>query len=168
MLDRQPPRSIEAERAFLLELSQEVATAAHAEHYARIVRDKAVLRALIHASTDIIQESYETGVIARDMLARAVLIATGSDYKKIGVPGEAEYYARGVHYCATCDGAFYRDKNGDIYHTYSTYERGIYLMNTTYNYLDLTAKGRDENPDAPQDWVRYYDKYKSASNDCGA
>lgn len=45
-----------------------------------------------------------------DMHARAVLIATGSDYKKIGAPGEAEYYGRGVHYCATCDGAFYRDK----------------------------------------------------------
>jgi thioredoxin reductase (NADPH) len=45
-----------------------------------------------------------------DMLARAVLIATGSDYKKIGVPGEEEFYAKGVHYCATCDGAFYRDK----------------------------------------------------------
>lgn len=45
-----------------------------------------------------------------DMLARAVLIATGSDYKKVGVPGEQEFYARGVHYCATCDGAFYRDK----------------------------------------------------------
>ena len=45
-----------------------------------------------------------------DMYARAVLIATGSDYKKIGVPGEQEYYARGVHYCATCDGAFYRNK----------------------------------------------------------
>lgn len=45
-----------------------------------------------------------------DMLARAVLIATGSDYKKIGVPGEQDFYARGVHYCATCDGAFYRDK----------------------------------------------------------
>ena len=45
-----------------------------------------------------------------DMRARAVLIATGSDYKKINVPGEQEYYARGVHYCATCDGAFYRDK----------------------------------------------------------
>lgn len=42
--------------------------------------------------------------------AKAVLIATGSDWKKIGVPGEQEYYARGVHYCATCDGAFYRDK----------------------------------------------------------
>jgi thioredoxin reductase (NADPH) len=45
-----------------------------------------------------------------DMLARAVLIATGSDYKKIGAPGEIEFYGRGVHYCATCDGAFYRDK----------------------------------------------------------
>jgi thioredoxin reductase (NADPH) len=45
-----------------------------------------------------------------DMLAKAVLVATGSDYKKVGVPGEQEYYARGVHYCATCDGAFYRDK----------------------------------------------------------
>ena len=44
------------------------------------------------------------------MLAKAVLIATGSDYKKVGAPGEEEYYARGVHYCATCDGAFYRDK----------------------------------------------------------
>lgn len=45
-----------------------------------------------------------------DVMAKAVLIGTGSDYKKIGVPGEQEYYARGVHYCATCDGAFYRDK----------------------------------------------------------
>ena len=45
-----------------------------------------------------------------DLYARVVLVATGSDYKKLGIPGEAEYYARGVHYCATCDGAFYRDK----------------------------------------------------------
>lgn len=45
-----------------------------------------------------------------DVLAKSVLIATGTDYKKLGIPGEAEYYGRGVHYCATCDGAFYRDK----------------------------------------------------------
>jgi thioredoxin reductase (NADPH) len=45
-----------------------------------------------------------------DVKAKTILIATGSDYNKIGVPGEAEYYGRGVHYCATCDGAFYRDK----------------------------------------------------------
>ncbi|CAN5409717.1 thioredoxin-disulfide reductase [soil metagenome] len=45
-----------------------------------------------------------------EVKAKTVLIATGSDYNKIGVPGELEYYGRGVHYCATCDGAFYRDK----------------------------------------------------------
>lgn len=49
-------------------------------------------------------------VDGEEVKARTVLIATGSDYKKIGVPGEKEYYGRGVHYCATCDGAFYRDK----------------------------------------------------------
>ncbi len=45
-----------------------------------------------------------------NIYAKSVLIATGSDYKKLDIPGEKEYYARGVHYCATCDGAFYRDK----------------------------------------------------------
>lgn len=45
-----------------------------------------------------------------EVRAKAVILATGSDYKKLGIPGEQEYYARGVHYCATCDGAFYRDK----------------------------------------------------------
>lgn len=54
---------------------------------------------------------YKTVVVdGRDIKAKAVLIATGSDYSKLGIPGEAEYYGRGVHYCATCDGAFYRDK----------------------------------------------------------
>lgn len=41
---------------------------------------------------------------------KTVLIATGTDYKKLGVPGEQEFYGRGVHYCATCDGALYRGK----------------------------------------------------------
>ena len=49
-------------------------------------------------------------VDGEEVEAKTVLIATGSDYNKIGVPGEAELYGRGVHYCATCDGAFYRDK----------------------------------------------------------
>lgn len=45
-----------------------------------------------------------------DIYARSVLIATGSDWKKLGIPGEDTYFGRGVHYCATCDGAFYKDK----------------------------------------------------------
>jgi len=42
--------------------------------------------------------------------ARAVIAATGSRYKRLGVPGEKEYTGKGVSYCATCDGAFFRDK----------------------------------------------------------
>lgn len=42
--------------------------------------------------------------------ARALIIATGSDYRKLGVPGEAEYGGKGVSYCATCDGFFFRGK----------------------------------------------------------
>lgn len=49
-------------------------------------------------------------VDGKDVAARAVLIATGSDYNKLGIPGEKELYGRGVHYCATCDGAFYKGK----------------------------------------------------------
>ncbi len=49
-------------------------------------------------------------VDGKEVKAKTVLIATGSDYKKLGIPGEKKYYGRGVHYCATCDGAFYRDK----------------------------------------------------------
>ena len=45
-----------------------------------------------------------------DVTARAVIIASGSERQKLGVPGEAEYTGRGVSYCATCDGAFFRDK----------------------------------------------------------
>ncbi len=49
----------------------------------------------------------DTGEVA----ARAVLIASGAGYRHLGIPGEAEYLSHGVHYCATCDGAFYRDKD---------------------------------------------------------
>lgn len=45
-----------------------------------------------------------------EMKAKAVLIGTGSEWKKLGIPGEDDFYGRGVHNCATCDGAFYRDK----------------------------------------------------------
>lgn len=43
--------------------------------------------------------------------ARAVILATGAEHRKLGVPGEEEHSGRGVSYCATCDGAFFRGKN---------------------------------------------------------
>jgi thioredoxin reductase (NADPH) len=42
--------------------------------------------------------------------AHAVILATGGSPRKLGIPGEQEYYGRGVSYCATCDGFFFRDK----------------------------------------------------------
>ncbi len=42
--------------------------------------------------------------------ARALLIATGSRYKRLNVPGETDYLGAGVHFCATCDGPFYKGK----------------------------------------------------------
>ncbi|CAJ1226629.1 thioredoxin reductase [Levilactobacillus zymae] len=63
-----------------------------------------------------------------DYAAKAVLIATGSEYKKLGVPGEDEYGGRGVSYCAVCDGAFFKNREvvvvggGD-----SAVEEGLYL-----------------------------------------
>lgn len=59
---------------------------------------------------------------------RALIITTGSQYKKLGVPGETELTGRGVSYCAVCDGAFFKEKEiaviggGD-----SAVEEGIYL-----------------------------------------
>lgn len=62
--------------------------------------------------TDIVEDGGLKRIVKTDgdLLARTVLIATGTEYKKLGIPGEAEFFGRGVHYCATCDGAFYRDK----------------------------------------------------------
>ena len=60
--------------------------------------------------------------------ARAVIVATGSQYRKLGVAGEEEYAGRGVSYCATCDGFFFKDKpivvvgGGD-----SAFEEALYL-----------------------------------------
>lgn len=65
---------------------------------------------------------------SKSFKARAIIIAAGAQYKKIGVPGENELGGRGVSYCAVCDGAFFKNKElivvggGD-----SAVEEGVYL-----------------------------------------
>ena len=55
---------------------------------------------------------------------------------------------------------FYKDKSGRIFHTYSTYARGLDILVGTYNFLDLVPKGRDEDKlSFPMAWVRRHDKY---------
>ena len=59
---------------------------------------------------------------------------------------------------------FYKAEEGTVFHTYSTYARGIDLLNLTYNFLDLTPKGRDEaHLSDAQAWVRHHDKYPTST-----
>jgi predicted dithiol-disulfide oxidoreductase (DUF899 family) len=59
---------------------------------------------------------------------------------------------------------FYRDDAGDVFHTYSTYGRGVEVMMGAYSLLDLTPKGRDEdNLSYGMEWVRHHDRYQPAS-----
>jgi predicted dithiol-disulfide oxidoreductase (DUF899 family) len=56
---------------------------------------------------------------------------------------------------------FYQDDAGQLFHTYSTYRRGVEAMMGTYTLLDLTPKGRDEH-DGGMAWVRHHDRYDPA------
>ncbi len=63
-----------------------------------------------------------------EYIGRSVLIATGSQYRKLSIPGESELVGRNVHFCATCDGAFYRDKDVLVIGGgNSGFEEGIFL-----------------------------------------
>ncbi len=56
---------------------------------------------------------------------------------------------------------FYKDDTGGVFHTYSTYRRGVEVMMGTYNLLDLAPKGRDEREVAyKMEWVRHHDRYE--------
>ena len=59
--------------------------------------------------------------------------------------------------------AFYRDEEGNVFHTYSCFARGTDMMNAAYQYLDLTPLGRHEDGlPYPMDWVRLHDRYAAA------
>ena len=69
---------------------------------------------------------------------------------------------------------FYKDANGDVFHTYSSYGRGLESLLGPYSYMDLVPKGRDEaGLTYPMAWVRHHDRYESgpktaASSCCSA
>ena len=54
---------------------------------------------------------------------------------------------------------FYKEQNGSVFHTYSTYARGLDILVGAYNFLDLVPKGRNENLGSTMDWVRHHDRY---------
>jgi predicted dithiol-disulfide oxidoreductase (DUF899 family) len=55
---------------------------------------------------------------------------------------------------------FVKDDSGQVFRAYSTYARGIDMLNTAYHYLDLVPKGRGEEGQSPQYWVRRHDEYE--------
>ena len=72
------------------------------------------------------------------------------NYKRQGFPSEE---APGLS-------VFARDESGAVFHTYSTYGRGLDMLIGAYNYLDLVPKGRDEDSlPWPMAWIRHHDRY---------
>jgi len=68
-------------------------------------------------TTEVLELHDHDGTVNKDVItgegtftSLSVIIATGAEYKKLGIPGEATFYGRGVSQCATCDGALFRDK----------------------------------------------------------
>lgn len=84
------------------ELSQRMVRQAE-KFGARIVMDE--VSAVAKDGQGFVVSGYDT-----DYYARALIVATGANPRRLGVPGEDEFYGRGVSTCATCDGFFYRGK----------------------------------------------------------
>lgn len=95
-------------------------------------------------------------VDGQEVHAKSVLIATGSDYKKIGVPGEKEYYGKGVHYCATCDGAFYRDKKLAVVGGGNSAIQEVIFLTRYASHIDLLVRSTVKASDVLQHELQKY------------
>lgn len=98
----------------------------HAEHFEAEFLDDEVL-----TIKDNQNDGFDILLNSENVIStRSIIIATGAGYSKLGIVGEAEYTGKGVSYCATCDGAFYREKiaavvgGGDV-----ALEDALYLAN---------------------------------------
>ncbi len=101
-------------------------------------------------------EYRELTIDGKAVRAKAVLIATGSDYNKLGIPGEAEYYGRGVHYCATCDGAFYRDKRLVVVGGGNSGVQETLFLTRFASHIDLLARSTVKASQVLQDELQKY------------
>ena len=80
-------------------------------------------------------------------------------------------YQRGKHWpISELPGisVFYKDFKGTVFHTYSTYARGLDMLNVAYHYLDLVPKGRDEGDGNGTAWIRRHDEYDLATTVAGS
>lgn len=114
------------------------------------------------SSLTVGEDNIKTVVIdGQEVKAKTVLIATGSDYNKLGIPGEAELYGRGVHYCATCDGAFYREKRLVVVGGGNSAIQEAIFLTRFATHIDLLVRSTIKASDVlQQDLQRFVDEGK--------
>lgn len=76
-----------------------------------------------------------------EFMAKAVLISTGTSYKQLDIPGEKEFCGRGVHYCATCDGALYRDKRLVVVGSGNSSAQESLFLTKFASHIDILIRG---------------------------
>src|SRR3989338_267810 len=84
--------------------------AAALEEHARDYPSVEINDAKVTAIAKLKDGRFEVSADSGKYISKTVLFATGTEWKKLGVPGEKEFANKGVHYCALCDGAFYKGK----------------------------------------------------------
>lgn len=103
------------------------------ELMARMEEQATTYGATIKTGEEVVSIEKEGGVFhiktkGNEFLGKTVVLSTGSTYKKLGIPKENELIGSGIHFCATCDGAFYRDKDVIVVGGgNSALEEGIFL-----------------------------------------
>lgn len=98
----------------------------------------------------------EVVIDGKPVTTKAVLLATGSNHRKLGIPGEDELYGRGVHYCATCDGAFYRDKTLIVVGGGNSAVQEVMFLTRYASHIDLMVRSRLRASDVLQKELQKY------------
>ena len=98
----------------------------------------------------------EVVIDGKPVTTKVVLLATGSNHRKLGIPGEDELYGRGVHYCATCDGAFYRDKTLIVVGGGNSAVQEVMFLTRYASHIDLMVRSRLRASDVLQKELQKY------------
>lgn len=83
----------------------------HATKFGAIIKNSRVKSVLRCPDVGDTKGAFEVSTSKETFVGKSLIFSTGTEYKKLGVPGEKEFEAKGVSYCALCDGAFFKNKN---------------------------------------------------------
>lgn len=88
-------------------------------------------------------DMFEVQTVIGGYKAKTVLVGTGSQWRKLGVPGETEFYGKGVHNCATCDGAFYRDRRLVVIGSGNSSAQEALFLTKFASHIDILIRGAE-------------------------